>query len=88
MLSRIKLDLEEIRRALLDVDDSKLGPDDLRSISRQLPTSEEVGSMHPFTRSSLEILQITRIKDFEDVGKLAKSDQYFSQARDLSAPAF
>jgi hypothetical protein len=25
--------------------------------------------------------QITRIKDFEDVGKLAKSDQYFSQAR-------
>ena len=33
---------------------------------------------------SLETLQITRIKDFEDVGKLAKSDQYFSQARDFS----
>jgi len=47
MLSRIKLDLEEIRRALLDVDDGKLSPDDLRSISRQLPTSEEVSSMYP-----------------------------------------
>ena len=35
---------------------------------------------------SLEVLQITRIKDFEDVGKLAKSDQYFSQVRDLSTP--
>jgi len=44
MLSRIKLDLEEIRRALLDVDDSKLTPDDLRAISRQLPTPDEVGS--------------------------------------------
>jgi len=45
MLSRIKLDLEEIRRALLDVDDSKLTPDDLRAISRQLPTPEEVGGV-------------------------------------------
>ena len=42
MLSRIKLDLEEIKRALLDVDDNKLTPDELRAISRQLPTSEEV----------------------------------------------
>jgi len=40
-----------------------------------------------YTSLSLEILQITRIKDFEDVGKLAKSDQYFSQVRDFSAPA-
>ena len=48
MLSRIKLNLEEIRRALLDVDDSKLTLDDLRVISRQLPTPEEVGSAHPF----------------------------------------
>ena len=47
MLSRIKLDLEEIRRALLDVNDGKLTQDDLRSISRQLPTSEEVSGMHP-----------------------------------------
>lgn len=48
MLSRIKLDLEEIKRALLDVDDSKLTPDDLRAISRQLPTPEEVGGVHFF----------------------------------------
>lgn len=47
MLSRIKLDLEEIRRALLNVDDGKLTPDDLRAISRQLPTPEEVGGMYP-----------------------------------------
>lgn len=44
MLSRIKLDLQDIKKALLDVDDSKLTLDDLRSISRQLPTPEEVGS--------------------------------------------
>lgn len=43
MLSRIKLDLSDIRKALLDVDDAKLSMDDLRSISKQLPTSEEVG---------------------------------------------
>ena len=48
MLSRIKLDLEEIRRALLDIDDSKLTPDELRAISRQLPTPEEVGLPHSF----------------------------------------
>jgi hypothetical protein len=42
MLSRIKLDLPDIRRALLDIDDVKLSMDDLRSISKQLPTSEEV----------------------------------------------
>jgi len=48
MLSRIKLDLGEIRRALLDVDDSKLTPDELRAISRQLPTPEEVGRPHRF----------------------------------------
>ena len=54
MLSRIKLNLEEIRRALLDVDDSKLTPDDLRAISRQLPTSEEVGGIHSFCNAPTE----------------------------------
>lgn len=48
MLSRIKLNLEEIRRALLDVDDKKLTPDELRAISKQLPTPEEVGNLHLF----------------------------------------
>jgi diaphanous 1 len=48
MLSRIKLDLEATKRALLDVDDNKLTQDELRAISRQLPTPEEVGGLHPF----------------------------------------
>lgn len=42
MLSRIKLDLPGIRKALLDIDDDKLPVDDLKAIGRQLPTSEEV----------------------------------------------
>ncbi len=44
MLSRIKLGFPEIRKALLDIDDSRLSVDDLKAISRQLPTSEEVSS--------------------------------------------
>lgn len=42
MLSRIKMGLPEIRRALLELDDIKLSIDDLRAISKQLPTTEEV----------------------------------------------
>lgn len=42
MLSRVKIGLSDIRRALLELDDQKLSVDDLRAISRQLPTSEEV----------------------------------------------
>jgi diaphanous 1 len=81
MLSRIKLDLPEIRKALLDIDDEKLPVDDLKAIGRQLPTSEEVHisrarSMH---RSNTALRQINRIGGFEDVRKLSKADQYFSQ---------
>ena len=42
MLSRIKLGFPEIRQALLDLDDQQLSLDDLKAISRQLPTSDEV----------------------------------------------
>jgi hypothetical protein len=42
MLSRIKLSLSDIRKALLEVDDVKLSIDELRAISKQLPTTEEV----------------------------------------------
>ena len=42
MLTRIKLDLPTIRKALLEVDDAKLSVDDLRAISKHLPTKEEV----------------------------------------------
>ena len=41
MLSRIKLDLPGIRRALLGMSDV-LSVDDLKAISKQLPTAEEV----------------------------------------------
>lgn len=42
MLSRIKMGFPDIRKALLDFDDEKLSVDDLKAISKQLPTSEEV----------------------------------------------
>jgi diaphanous 1 len=67
MLSRIKLSPVDIRNALLEVDDKMLSVDDLKAMERQLPTTEE----------------ITRLKDFEDVSKLAKADQYFFQIMDV-----
>jgi len=63
MLARIKLSKSEIRQALLEVDDNRLSTDDLRSISRQLPTQEE----------------INRIRDFGDLTTLSKADQYFGE---------
>ncbi|CAK5262775.1 unnamed protein product [Mycena citricolor] len=64
MLSRIKMGFPDIKQALLDLNDEKLSVDDLKAISKQLPTAEEMG----------------RIKDFDDdLGKLAKADQYFGQ---------
>ena len=44
MLARIKLDLPAIRMALLELDDEKLSVEELRSISKQMPASEEVFS--------------------------------------------
>jgi hypothetical protein len=41
MLSRIKLGFPDIRQALLLLDDNRLLLDDLKAISRQLPTAEE-----------------------------------------------
>jgi diaphanous 1 len=63
MLSRIKLTPVDIRKALLEVDDEALSVDDLKAMERQIPTAEE----------------ITRLKDFGDVSKLAKADQFFYQ---------
>lgn len=42
MLARIKLDLPSIRKALVEINDEALSVDDLRAISKQLPTAEEV----------------------------------------------
>lgn len=61
MLSRFKMTSFEISQALLRLND-KLSIDDLKAISKQLPSPEEVA----------------RMKDFQDVSKLAKADQYLS----------
>ena len=63
MLSRIKLTFPDIKRCILEINDEKLSVEDLRAISKQLPTTEE----------------IVRIQDFDDISKLAKADQYFSE---------
>ncbi|KAG6373818.1 hypothetical protein JVT61DRAFT_5963 [Boletus reticuloceps] len=60
MLSRFKIEYSAVRQALLDLDDFVLSIDNLKAISKQLPTADEV----------------TRIKDFGDVTKLAKADQF------------
>jgi diaphanous 1 len=63
MLSRIKLTPVDIRKALLKVDDEALSVDVLKAMGRQLPTAEEAA----------------RLKNFGDVSKLAKADQFFFQ---------
>lgn len=65
MLSRIKLSFPDLRRALLEIDDARLSMDDLKAIGKHLPSNDE----------------ISRIRDFGDVSKLAKADQYFSEVR-------
>lgn len=42
MLSRFKIGYSAIRQALLDLDDSIFLIDDLKAISKQLPTTDEV----------------------------------------------
>ncbi|KAJ3522423.1 hypothetical protein NMY22_g11895 [Coprinellus aureogranulatus] len=64
MLSRIKLTLPGICNAILELDDSALSIDDLKAISKQLPTREEVERIGG---------------SLEEVDKLAKADQYFAQ---------
>jgi hypothetical protein len=61
MLRRIKISIQDIREAILTVDDDKLSIDDLQFISKQLPTSEEAG----------------RLKDYDEPSKLAIADRYF-----------
>ncbi|KAG8880257.1 hypothetical protein FRB97_000969 [Tulasnella sp. 331] len=49
--------------AILRVDDQQLSLDELKAISKHVPTVDE----------------INRLKDFADVGKLARADQYFCE---------
>ena len=61
MLAKFKLSLPEIRKALLEINDAVFTMDDLKIISKQLPTVEEVShinisspspSMTPLARST------------------------------------
>ncbi|KAL7410280.1 hypothetical protein BDY24DRAFT_186432 [Mrakia frigida] len=63
MLARLKLPIPKIQQAVLAFDDETLTLDDLKALSKLLPTSDEIG----------------RIGGFEDVSKLAKPDQYFKE---------
>jgi hypothetical protein len=84
MLSRIKLSFSDIRKALLEMDDHLLNIDNLKAISKQLPTSDEVFFLTYCSVSFyLKWWQIARIKDFGDVSKLARADQYFFNVSDL-----
>lgn len=67
MLRRIKIDIREIRVAILSVDDAKLSVDELQFISKQLPTTDEVN----------------RLKDYGDTSKLAIADRYFCEVIEL-----
>ena len=70
----------EIRLALMEIDDEKLTIDDLKAISKQLPTPEEVYfQLSQFDSCVEQIFQVERIKSFDDINKLAKADQYFYQ---------
>jgi hypothetical protein len=64
MLSRVKLTLPGICNAILELDDTMLSIDDLKAISKQLPTRDEVERING---------------SLDEVDKLAKADQYFAQ---------
>lgn len=51
MLRSIKMGFPDIKKALLDLDDEALTLDELKKISENLPTSEEV--YHPHSASDL-----------------------------------
>jgi len=68
MLTRMKLHHSDIKKALLAVDDDRLSTDDLKAISKQLPNQDET----------------SRIRDFGDISRLAKADQYFAEVRWLA----
>ena len=56
MLARVKTPFAEIRRSLLEVDDRQLSVDELKAISKHVPTEEEV--WHD-VRSYVALIQYT-----------------------------
>lgn len=66
----------------MEIDDERLTIDDIKAISKQLPTVEEVKvPLSKFDNCVEWVFQVERIKSFDDVNKLAKADQYFYQVR-------
>ncbi|PWZ03137.1 hypothetical protein BCV70DRAFT_12160 [Testicularia cyperi] len=64
VLTRIKVPFSELRAALLDCDENKLGLDQLKSMRTCLPTADE-----------LEL-----VRDFDgDINTLSKADQFFKE---------
>ncbi|WVW81462.1 hypothetical protein I302_103456 [Kwoniella bestiolae CBS 10118] len=64
MLTRLRLSPSKIRRAIVEVDDDLLDIDDLATLSRMLPTTEEVERIRAFSG---------------DITKLSKPDLYFKE---------
>ncbi|KAK6904947.1 hypothetical protein I203_105766 [Kwoniella mangroviensis CBS 8507] len=64
MLTRLRLSPSKIRRAIIEVDDDLLDMDDLATLSRMLPTAEEVEKIRSFSG---------------DISKLSKPDLYFKE---------
>ena len=56
MLSRIKMDYPQIRKCIVEIDDERLSIDDLKALSKQLPTSEEVCREFHSIRAGLKII--------------------------------
>ena len=71
MLKRIKIDIQDIRDAIVSAKDDRLSVDELQFISKQLPTPEEV----------------VRLKEFKDPEQLAIADRYFCEVLAISYPA-
>ena len=79
MLAKLKLPPAKIRQAIVEVDDEVLSADDLATLSRSLPTAEEVGLVR-CEGTSLIRHKAERLRAFEgDVSKLAKPDLYFRE---------
>ena len=55
------MDYVQIRQAIVEMDDERLSIDDLKALSKQLPTSEEVCREFPRVRIRLNTIQHFRL---------------------------
>jgi hypothetical protein len=51
------MDYPQIRKSIVEMDDEKLSIEDLKALSKQLPTSEEVCREFPCIRARLQTIQ-------------------------------